>query len=310
MKRILVLALLVILPALGRSLAQTCSSASDMDAATRTALETAIRQYQQDSAALRQNTEFNVGDILDDNKALFSGQATTRSLYLLDNSQPNGQRAEFFCGVYNSPDRVAFVFNSLPAGRYAVAIQDVSGRTPGLIAWILHQNGTQWKVAGLYPKTTIVAGHDANWFLTQARAYRAKGQTHNAWFYYLVANDLLRPFPSMSTPELDKLYDEIHAAMPADLPANSPLELNAGGRSFRVTDLFATPVGDSIDLVVKYQSPDISDSSRTYQDNMAVIKALVAKYPEVRDAFGGVVARAIAPNGQDYGTLLAMKDVK
>jgi hypothetical protein len=43
---------------------------------------------------------------------------------------------------------------------------------------------------------------------------------------------------------------------------------------------------------------------------MELIKALVAKYPELRDAFAAVVARAVAPNGQDYGSMLAMKDVK
>ena len=43
---------------------------------------------------------------------------------------------------------------------------------------------------------------------------------------------------------------------------------------------------------------------------MAVIKALVAKYPEFRDAFAGVVARAIEPSGKDYGTLAEMKDIK
>jgi hypothetical protein len=77
-----------------------------------------------------------------------------------------------------------------------------------------------------------------------------------------------------------------------------------------MTDLFPLPVGNDLDMVVKYEEPDISDSSKTFQDNMAVIKALVARYPELRDAFGGVVARAVAPNGQDYGSLLAMKDVK
>jgi hypothetical protein len=41
-----------------------------------------------------------------------------------------------------------------------------------------------------------------------------------------------------------------------------------------------------------------------------VIKALVAKFPEVKDAFAAVVARAVDPSGKDYGTLLAMKDVK
>jgi hypothetical protein len=43
---------------------------------------------------------------------------------------------------------------------------------------------------------------------------------------------------------------------------------------------------------------------------MAVIKALVTKYPELRDAFAGVISRAVDPQGHDYGTLLPMKDIK
>ena len=37
---------------------------------------------------------------------------------------------------------------------------------------------------------------------------------------------------------------------------------------------------------------------------------MVAKYPELRDTFAAVVARAVAPNGQDYGSLLPMKEIK
>jgi hypothetical protein len=47
-----------------------------------------------------------------------------------------------------------------------------------------------------------------------------------------------------------------------------------------------------------------------YQENVNVMKALVAKFPEVRDAFSAVVARAVDTTGRDYGTLLAMKDIK
>jgi hypothetical protein len=43
---------------------------------------------------------------------------------------------------------------------------------------------------------------------------------------------------------------------------------------------------------------------------MAVIKAAIAKFPEFRDAFVGVVVRAVEPSGKDYGSLLAMKDIK
>jgi dihydrofolate reductase len=310
MKKVVIFSLLLFGVGLTHASGQTCTTASELDVTTKTTLENTLRQYQQDSASLLQNAEFNLGNIVENSKALFAGQAAPRSIFLLDNTQPSGQRAEFFCGIYNSPDRMAFVFGSLPTGRYAIAIQDVTGNTPGMITWILHQAGAQWKVAGLYPKPKQVAGHDGNWYLSQARAFRAKGQAHNAWFYYLIANDMLRPFPSMSTPELDRLYDEIRASTPKDIPTGTPVDLIAGGRTFKITEMFATPVGDTLNLVVKHQTPDISDSTRTYQDNLAVIKALVAKYPEIREAFGGIVARAVAPNGQDFGTLLAMKDVK
>jgi hypothetical protein len=43
---------------------------------------------------------------------------------------------------------------------------------------------------------------------------------------------------------------------------------------------------------------------------MTLIKALVAKFPELHEAFAGVVARAVEPSGRDYGSLLAMKDIK
>jgi hypothetical protein len=61
---------------------------------------------------------------------------------------------------------------------------------------------------------------------------------------------------------------------------------------------------------VKYQAADVSNTNQAYQNNIAVMKALVAKYPELREAFAAVVARAMDPSGRDYGTLLAMKDIK
>ena len=65
-----------------------------------------------------------------------------------------------------------------------------------------------------------------------------------------------------------------------------------------------------LDLVVKYQQADISDSSQTYQSNMAVIRGLASRLPELRGAFAAVVARAVTPAGQEYGTLLATEDIK
>ena len=46
-------------------------------------------------------------------------------------------------------------------------------------------------------------------------------------------------------------------------------------------------VGSDLDLVVRYQAADVSNTVQTFQVNTAVIKALVAKFPEFRDAFDG-----------------------
>jgi 16S rRNA G527 N7-methylase RsmG len=65
-----------------------------------------------------------------------------------------------------------------------------------------------------------------------------------------------------------------------------------------------------LDLVVKYQTADVSNTGQAFQDNMAVMKALVQKFPELREAFDGVVARAVESSGRDYGTMMPMKEIK
>lgn len=83
-----------------------------------------------------------------------------------------------------------------------------------------------------------------------------------------------------------------------------------GGKTYKVTDLFPVAVGRDFDLVVRYQSADVSDTGKAFQDNLAVMKALLAKFPECRDGFAGIVARAVEPSGRDYGSMLLMKDIK
>jgi hypothetical protein len=61
---------------------------------------------------------------------------------------------------------------------------------------------------------------------------------------------------------------------------------------------------------VRYESASVSNTNVAYQENVRVMKALVTRFPEVREAFAAVVARAVDTSGRDYGTLLAMKDIK
>ena len=306
--------------------AQSCDTGNDLNAATKSAIESAAQRYfamsaQGDVAGLKANAIPAVAGnfsgieqaVVDNKKYFAEGQPTTSGTYLLDASQLKGsQRADFYCGIYNSPQRVGFSIPGLPAGRYAVVIQKVSGdKDPVTLTMILQDMGGSWKLAGYYPRLNAIGGHDGQWYLTQARQYKAKNQLHDAWFYYLTAWDLLAPVNFMSNTQLDKIAQEMETARPADLPsAQAPMSLSANGKVFKVTELAPVPVGSDLNLRVRYDTADASNTSAAFQDNMAVIKAIVAKYPEVREAFTAVIARAVDSGGHEYGSLLAMKDVK
>ena len=306
---------------------QTCLTTSDMDDATKTALGNTAQNYFQmvasgDAASLKQNAipslaaDFSgIENAVRDNQSSFSGmKPVPRVPFLLqaDGASTQDHGGEFLCGVFGpngqTADSAVFQIPNLPAGSFGIVTLDVgTGKGPFAVTFVLEQQGNAWKLGGLYIKQVQAAGHDGNWFAARAREFKAKGKNQSAWLYYQQARELLVPVPFMSTQITDKLYDEAQTIKPADAP---PSNLTANGKTFSLTALFPLPVGNEMDLVVKYQSPSVANSTQTYQDNMAVMKALLAKYPELREAFDGIVARAVEPSGRDYGSMLAMKAVQ
>lgn len=313
-----------------RAAAQTCQTSSDMDAAARAAITNAAQRYfdmaaKGDTASLKQNaipslaSDFSgIESLLKERQPDLAGaQATVKNSFLLDNGQAQpGQRDEFYCGVFGKNGQTAtsaaFYLDNLPPGKYGVVLLDANGsKGRTMFSEVLQQMGNDWKLGGLYIKPAQINGHDSEWFLNQARQYKSKGQLHNAWFYYLEARNLISPLPFMSTLATDKLYDESQSAQPPDLPAGGKTaDLPAGTATYKLTAVFPEVVGTDLDLIVRYQSANVANTNQAYQDNVAVMKAVVTKYPELRDAFAAVVARAVDPSGRDYGTLLAMKDIK
>ncbi len=310
--------------------AQTCQSATDMDPAVRTALETTAKGYfdvaaRGDSATLQKNSIAAVAanfsgieTAVKDNQAAFTGaHAAVRPPFVLtiEGSQPQ-EPAEFLCGVFGksgqTADSTVFILHKLPPGKYGIAILDAQGTQDArTLTMILQQAGTDWKLAGFYARPVQVNGHDGAWFAQRARDFKAKGQNRNAWLYYREASALSAPVDFMSTLATDKLYDEMQAVVPSDLPMNGKtVEVSAGTKTYHLTEIFPLAVGNDLDVVAKYQTADVSNTAQTYQENMVVTKALLAKFPEFREAFAGVVVRAVEPSGRDYGSLMAMQDVK
>jgi hypothetical protein len=323
----------MVLAAMGVAQAQTCQTGEELDGSTRTALEATARRYfalaaKGDVAALRQSSIPSVADAfsgiaaaVQDNQANFAkAQPALRAAFeLTADAKAPLERAEFLCGVFGKSGQTAssavFLLNNLPPGRYAVVILDVksgdatAGAPPYTGSFVLQQLGGDWKLGGFYAKPVQSAGHNSAWFAERARAFATKGQTHNAWFYFLEARDLATAVPFMSTLETDRLYDESQKTTPPDPPGGA-LELMGAGKSYKIKTVFAYGIASEVNLIVKYDSADVSDAAKTYADNLAVARALVAKWPELRDAFGAIVARATEASGKDYGTLVAIKDLK
>src|SRR3954451_1906554 len=303
--------------------AETCTAGSEMDAATKSSIDSAARQMfaqmqQGDVFGLKQNSipalASSFGSIeqtIISNKPRYAALSmTVRNEYALDapGTAPIA-RAEFLCGVWGQPDFTTFVIPNLPPGRYAVVVSDLAGQSPSTLSLILQQQGAAWKLAGYYPQPPAIGGHDGNWFLQQARTYKSQGQAHNAWFYYLMAWDRIAPLPFMYNKSLEAIRQEISQSQPADMPSTEkPFDFSAGGKAYKITTLAPFADKDDLDLVLKYQAADISNTMQVDKDNKALVNAFLARYPEYKSAFNAIVARAVAPNGQDFGTLISLKE--
>jgi len=313
---------------------QACQAGEELETSIRSALDATALQFfglaaKGDAAGLRSFAIPSVSDdfsgiakaVQDSQAGLAQAKSTVRSEFLLiaAGDAPLG-RVEFLCGVFGKSGQTAssavFTLNNLPPGRYGVVILDASGNNtasdsgPQTVSFILQDFGTAWKLGGFYVKSALAAGHDSKWFAEQARAFAAKGQVHNAWYYVLEARNLASAVPFMSTRETDRLFDDAQKVAAADAPEGLPPGLAAGGKVFKVKAVFAYGIAGAVNLVVKYEAADVSDSVKAFSDNQAVARALVAKWPELREGFEAIVARATEPSGKDFGTLVDLKSLK
>jgi hypothetical protein len=311
--------------------AQTCLTADEMDAATRSAMQSTATRYfdmiqRGDSASLKQSaipslaSSFaGIEETIKENQPNLTGaHATPRAPFVLK-AEGNAPlpRAEFLCGIFNASGPTAnaaeFVIPNLPPGTYGVQIMDVTGSKNSYTAsFVLQQIGADWKLGGLFLRPAQMGSHDSTWYLNQANSFKSKGHTLVAWLYYLEGRELAIAVPFMETQATDKLYEQETTFKQSDFPAgDKTVDLVAtNGKTYKVTQMFPLAVGQDLDVIVKYQIASVADSGQTFQENMAVMKALVTKYPELRDAFGGIVARGVEPSGRDYGTMMPMKDLK
>jgi hypothetical protein len=303
---------------------QGCDTHDEIPAQARASMESAAQQaFDQagrgDVNALRSSAipslQSNFGGItgaVNDNKAAFAGaRSQLRATFLLDTGPTPSADGNFVCGVFGANGQTAnsaeFYIPGLPAGKYAIVIQDFIGdKGPYALTTIFQESGG-WKLAGFYVRPETAGGHDGIWYLQRARDYKAKGQNHNAWFFYITAWDLMAPVTFMDSALLHKITQESSGIQPKDVPAGTPVNYSANGKTYNITDMSVLHAGNSFDLSIKYSVASTADFNATLADARSLATAFVTQYPELRDVFNNVWAHAVDTNGGDVPGLIPLK---
>jgi hypothetical protein len=293
---------------------------ASIEAAAQKAFDEASRG---DSAALKadsipslQSNFDSIGGAVKDNQpALAGAKPQLRTSFLLDTGPTPSADGQFYCGVFGARGMGAngaeFDIPNLPVGKYGIAIQDIVGNKGPYVLTTIFQDMSGWKVAGFRVHSVAAIGHDGFWYLERAREYKTKGQTHNAWFYYLTSWDLIAPVPFMNTVMLSKVIQESNAVQPKDVPVGgTPVAFSANGKTYNITEISPLYSGNTFDLSIKYSVPSTADFNGTQADARGLANALVAQYPELKDAFTNVWAHAVDPNGAEAVGLINLKQAK
>lgn len=227
---------------------------------------------------------------------------TTDALYLLNATDlTTAQEAQFFCGVPGSPLIVTLTIPDLPPGQYALAVVHATGvEKPQQVSMILSSaaGGGGWKLAGFFTRPMTLGGHDGLWFWQQARAYAAKKQDWNAWFYFQTAQYLLSPVDFLSSPNLQKLLREAEESEPSGLPGDQPMQVSGNGQSYGITSLHTGELAGQLDLVVDFKGAPEPDPVAARAEVTTVMRALLQLHPELASAFHGLWVYAYPPGGQ------------
>jgi len=286
--------------------AANCTTQAEMsgperDALAATGQRLGVAVVQQDMATLqgallpevasqwdgiRQAVEYNA-------PVVKGGQVQLRSIYALDaTAQTAPADTQFFCSSTNGSMTVTITLRELPAGRYALALADVTG-TPlaGQMAFILGMQGGAWKLGGVFIRPGMLEGHDGVWYWDQARQAVTGGTPWAAYFLYETARYLSLPVDVVSSPNLEKLGQE-EAQVP-DSPVNAfPYSVTAGDRTWKIDSIRFDPSLREPDLGVTYESTGVSDPAAQRTEATAVLSALLKAKPELRRSFHGLWAYA------------------
>ena len=210
--------------------------------------------------------------------------------------------ADFSCALSGTTSETDFSISGLPPGLYGFAMVEANGDRPWLLSFLLRQDSGLWKLAGFYPHSRSLAGHDGLWYWTTARADVKAKEPWLAWVYFGDADVLLRPADFATSTNLDRLRAEQTAAAPPELingiSQDNPLVIKgSNGKEYRFTSFAAegSDDGKQVKLVLHMSADYIADPDAAKVRNRAATAALFDAHKELREAFNNVWTFADSP---------------
>ena len=223
------------------------------------------------------------------------GTAQIRTLYLLDATTLTAPAdTQFFCTSGNASLTVTISMNTLPPGRYAVAIADVpQSQLAGQIGFILGWEANTWRVGGLFVRPGKLDGHDSVWYWQHGRELGRANEAWAAYYSYDAARYLALPVNFLSSNNLDRLAQEQNQLKNGPSDA-FPLTVTAGDRSWKIQSIRFDPTLRQADLGVTYESAGVTDPAAQRTEAIAVMSALLKAKPAMRQTFHGLWAYSAA----------------
>jgi hypothetical protein len=325
-------AALTLAPARAHAIA--CTTQAEMKSADREAIvaaATSIAGKVQlgDTAAVRASTIPSVAASFDGiassvlalSPVLSGATLAVTSVYDLNAAdakppQPGSDESvEFFCGQAANAPHVTFTIPQLPPGHYAFAVVEATGvKSPQRLSMLLQETGGPWKLAGFFPRPLLAAGRDGTWYWERARAFAKANQQWNAFFYYQTAAYLLVPADFLGSTNLDRLLQEQSAATPPGLPQpGAPMMFSVGTAQVPIVEMHTDASFGGLDLVVDYNAAnasEVTDPVSARARTVALMKALLAVHPELKNGFHGLWVFANTPGQHPFALELPVAEIE
>lgn len=209
-----------------------------------------------------------------------------------------GGRAAFASRGATWKTAIVMLTEGLPGG---------SERT--ITLWMEHERGA-WAVRAFHFVPSQIAGKDAEQLWAAAREQRSARHAFNANMLYAAARTTMTRGSFLQLPIAQDFQADIRTfRAPPELQGEAPYAWRLGGKTFNVTHFQYSGLGDgTVALIVDHASGPWETSADAEVLNHALIDSFDAAYPEWRDIFDAVVARAAKPNTNETWGTVYLKD--